>query len=65
MDRYAVVEGSLSGHCCFDYSVVDLTKPVITPSGVDTGRHQQICECFEHDDAELICTALNAKRRDS
>lgn len=53
--RYQVVIGSQSAHCCFDATVVDSSKP--------TGyreKFEQVCECFDVADAELICAALNA-----
>jgi hypothetical protein len=54
-ERYKVVDGSQSGHCCFDATVVDTTKP--------TGYRdhcEPMCECFERADAERIAAALNA-----
>jgi hypothetical protein len=54
-ERYRVIEGSQSGHCCFDYTVVDTTK-----------KHQyfkdqfvQVCEAFDKESADLIAKALN------
>lgn len=52
--RYKVVAGSQSGHCCFDCTVVDTTKP----SHGDT--FELICECFDMDEAQTIADALNA-----
>ena len=46
-DRYYVIDGSESGHCCFEYTVMDATKD------------EQVCECFDINHAELICSALN------
>jgi hypothetical protein len=52
-ERYEVVEGSESGHCCFEASVVDTTKPL-------RGKGFEVmCECFEKENAELIARALN------
>lgn len=53
--RYQVVEGSQSAHCCFEATVVDTTKP----TGYN-GQFEQVCECFEVSDARTICDALNA-----
>lgn len=47
--RYVIVEESISGHCCFSYSIIDSTK----------SNKQAICETFTRVDAELICNALN------
>lgn len=61
---YQVYKGSQSGHCCFEATVVDTTKPQILG-----GKHYQdssgqyqydaICECFGVDDAQRICDAMN------
>jgi hypothetical protein len=65
MERYKVVDGSLSAHCCFEATVVDTQKPVML-GGVPyirdgEPRFESVCECFEVEDAELICAALNAR----
>jgi hypothetical protein len=63
--RYKVVDGSQSGHCCFDVTIVDTTIPKIIAGehwrNSDTGEleYQAVCECFEEKDAEVICAALN------
>ena len=46
-DKYYIKEGSDSGHCCFEYTVIDSSKCV------------QVCECFDIKQAQLICNALN------
>lgn len=46
--RYVTVDGSESGHCCFDATVVDTQKKI------------NICETFSKDAAIIICDALNA-----
>lgn len=56
MPRYLVVEGSQSGHCCFEATVVDTRKPSLIG-----GQFEQLCECFEAQDAILIASSLNAK----
>lgn len=64
--RYAIYKGSQSQHCCFDFTVVDTTKPTII-NGIhfkwSDGQYQYeaICECFFIEDAERICSALNAQ----
>lgn len=63
--RYAVHKGSQSGHCCFDATVVDLTKPHIVGGkhfqGEDGQHHyEEVCECFDLEDALRICDALNS-----
>ena len=56
--RYWVVEESVSGHCCFSASVVDLSHPMLN-NGRFLGYFFCICECFDQTDAELIAAALN------
>ena len=57
--RYKVVEDSLSAHCCFSHTVVDTAKPV---AGLENSKHkyETVCECFEEEEAILVCSALNA-----
>lgn len=53
--RYEVIRESVTGHCCFEASVVDVEirrKEGLPGSGV-------LCECFEVKDAEKICEVLN------
>jgi hypothetical protein len=45
--RYVVKEGSESGHCCFEHSVID------------TLIDYCICECFAEEEAIRICDSLN------
>lgn len=52
--RFIVIEESLSGHCCFGYTILDTQK----------GRsgeywNSRVCETFEKEDAVKICYALN------
>lgn len=59
MKRYIVEEGSDSGHCCFQWSVIDLSViEEISGDGLKLW-HKVICECFEEEDAENICNLLN------
>lgn len=59
MGRFLVVDGSQSGHCCFEYTVVDTELPV-TIAGVHyKNQYEPVCECFERADADRICAALN------
>jgi hypothetical protein len=52
--RYIVIPDSVTGHCCFGFSVVDRT------TCKDTG-YPPICECFEEAEAARIAAALNAQ----
>lgn len=45
--RYVVVSGSESGHCCFEFTVVD------------TQEETTVCECFDEVSAVKIADALN------
>lgn len=57
-DRFIILEESLSGHCCFEYTVVDThgDDKVCESSGI---KGKTMCECFEKENAEIICNALN------
>ena len=49
MDRYTVIDGSYSAHCCFEASVID-------------SEHKSggaVCECIEKEKALKIARALN------
>lgn len=52
--RYEVKEKSVSGHCCFEYSVVD------TESTKKYAQFSAVCECYEREDADRIAELLNA-----
>ena len=58
-ERYKVVEGSESGHCCFEATVVD-TK---TPNPSFRNEPDWVCECFDMGSAQKIADALNAANR--
>jgi len=65
MERFKVLAGSASEHCCFEATVVDTSKPTMMG-----GKHyvnsegkldyETVCECFDIDDANEIAKALNA-----
>lgn len=52
-ERYKVIWGSESGHCCFEATVVDTfcDEPVL------------VCECFNMENAQKIADLLNAAHR--
>jgi len=54
-ERYKIIEGSVSFHCCFEYTVVDTQNPV----KFNNCCYEHIFECFEKQDADIIVTALN------
>ena len=56
--RYKVLAGSQSGHCCFDYTVVDTLKP--HPVYASQGLFAAICETFREEEAHAVARALNA-----
>lgn len=58
--RYIVVKGSQTGHCCFDATVVDTTRPEMIGGKQYQGQFEPVCECFETSDADRIAAALNA-----
>lgn len=55
-ERYKVVEGSETGHCCFGATVVDTHAP---RHGWE-GKFDWVCECYGLKDAQKITDALNA-----
>lgn len=57
--RYQVVEGSQSGHCCFEFTVVDTSSK----RGLyrEDDQHEAVCECWEEEIAQKIAAALNAQ----
>lgn len=57
--RYKIVEGSQSGHCCFDWTIVDTTDPVMMHGHQYEGQFEPVCECFNEEDAQLVVDALN------
>jgi hypothetical protein len=62
--RYQLSEGSQSGHCCFDWTVIDTKTPHIIGKGQYRNSKGElewegVCECFEKKEAERICEALN------
>lgn len=60
-NRFKVVEGSQSVHCCFSATVVDTRYPHRTYHGVTIeNKYETVCECFDESVAETICNILNA-----
>lgn len=59
-DKYKVVGGSQSAHCCFETTVIDTTKPEMIDGKHYNNEYAAICECFEVTDAEDIVNALNS-----
>lgn len=54
MDRYKVVKGSESVHCCFEFTILD-------SQGTDKD-FGNICECFDEETANRICRLLNQEQ---
>lgn len=64
-DRFQVIEGSESGHCCFDATVVD-THVVRLPGSSVKNNFAWVCECMDLDAANTIAELLNrAEKRDA
>ncbi len=59
-ERYKVVDGSQSAHCCFGATVVDTTRPTIIGRKHYNDEFESICECWERSDADRIAAALNS-----
>lgn len=59
MQRFKVVTGSTSRHCCFEATVVDTSKQKYV--GIDDDVvYESVCECFDVYSANDIANALNA-----
>lgn len=54
--RYKAVEGSESGHCCFEATVVDTQAP----HPAFANDPDWVCECYDMATAQKIADALNA-----
>ena len=54
--RYIIIKGSRSGHCCFEYTIVDTKKGL--NRNMDSWNNQ-VCETFGVKDAIKICSSLN------
>lgn len=67
--RYVVVSGSETAHCCFEATVVDTARPRViggkpfAPNGAQ--RYENVCECLDVEDAEMIANALNAPQNET
>lgn len=57
--RYKVIKGSQTAHCCFEATVVDTQAPPVLVRPDGSVLHHTVCECFDFEDAELICDHLN------
>lgn len=56
--RFLIIEESLSAHCCFGYTVIDIT---VGTWGYEDYMYwnSSICETFNKEEAVMICYALN------
>lgn len=52
--RYWTLNYSVSAHCCYVATVIDLKQPPLFG-----GQYPTVCECFEQSHADRIATALN------
>lgn len=62
--RYQIVPRSTSAHCCFDFTIVDTSRPKMANGkqyiDVDYGpQFETVCECFDEKSARLVAEALN------
>jgi hypothetical protein len=56
IERYIIIEESISAHCCFGYSIVDTTEGFEI---CEDSWRRRMCETFEIKEAIEICDALN------
>jgi hypothetical protein len=52
--RYKLLSCSDSGHCCFDYTIVDTHRNDVMDRG-----YNWVCEAMEEEYATLVLNALN------
>lgn len=57
--RYKAIGVSQSGHCCFEATVVDTTRPVMIGGEHYKEQFEAVCECFSAGEANMIADALN------
>lgn len=63
--RYIIHHHSQSGHCCFEYTVLDSTKPEMISDEHYRNtdgflQYEAVCETFDLETATLVRDALNA-----
>lgn len=62
-ERYRIIQKSKSGHCCFQVTVVDTTRPEMVGGKQfeydGELQYESVCECFDAQDAYWIAAALN------
>lgn len=58
-ERYKIVEGSESAHCCFDATILDTHQPEDCTKADGTPYYYNLAECFYIEDATLIVNALH------
>ena len=69
-ERFKLVEKSASGHCCFEYSILDKENPQTRVDGsaiVDEDGepyYHIVCETYDKVYAEMILSVLNNMNRD-
>jgi hypothetical protein len=60
MDRFIIINKSLSAHCCFCYTIVDTSYGREDFGKVEDDYWKEtVCECFEENHAKDVCDALN------
>lgn len=61
--RYRVIDGSVSNHCCFEYTVVDSAVEMSDYNHYYLSKYgyifEVLAECYTKEDAERVCDALN------
>lgn len=67
-ERYAIIPGSDSGHCCFEFTVVDMYNSkeqtyTYTYKDEKYWEYAVMCECFDLESASKVCEALNYVER--
>lgn len=61
--RFVAIEGSQSGHCCFEATVLDTHSETLRSENRPALHFDAICECFSIEDAEFIANKLNKTKK--
>jgi len=59
-ERYKIVEGSDSGHCCFECSILDTYRKEAYTKADGSPYYVCVAECFYKEDAVNIVNTLNS-----
>lgn len=62
MSRYFIQTRGHSEHSAAAFEVADRSKPFMVAGKHYKGQYDTVCACWNIEDAEMICKALNASQ---